>query len=187
VASRGGSPPPSSQRCPSVSAIPSAKACSCTANPTGANCHFQRLQADNWCRDVARCGTGSGPARPSDPRRLGIAYRRLHSGRAPSHCRKAAPRRPAATHCVAASRQAQRIAMGISNASPCIKPPASMSSRRRRSLINGAALSPGSTCGWSVLDAFMSTTVASIVSDRHIAAILAGTVDLSKSTGNGWV
>ena len=49
------------------------------------------------------------------------------------------------------------------------------------------ALSRGLTCGWSVLDAFTSTTVISIVTDRHIAAILAGTVDLSKSTGNGWV
>jgi hypothetical protein len=50
-----------------------------------------------------------------------------------------------------------------------------------------APLSRGLTCGWSVLDAFTSTTVISIVTDRHIAAILAGTVDLSKSTGNGWV
>ena len=86
--------------------------------PTGANCYFQRLQAYNRCRDIVSCGTGSGLARPSDSRRLGVAFRRLHSGRAPSHCRTAAPGRPSATRRVAASRQAQRIAMGISYASP---------------------------------------------------------------------
>lgn len=86
--------------------------------PTGANCYFQRLQAYNRCRDVVSRGTGSGLARPSDSRRLGVAFRRLHCGRAPSHCRTAAPGRPSATRRVAASRQAQRIALGISYASP---------------------------------------------------------------------
>jgi hypothetical protein len=68
----------------------------------------------------------------------------------------------------------------------CIKQPASMSSRRRRSSINGAALSRGLTCGWSVLDEFTSTTETSIVSVRLTAATWLENADWLRSTANEW-
>jgi hypothetical protein len=69
----------------------------------------------------------------------------------------------------------------------CIRQSASMSSRRKRSLINGAASLLGPTSSWSVLDEFTNTTETDIVSVRLTAATWLEIADLSRSTANEWV